>query len=141
MCQWVAHWTKIITSCISNIICVCFSSHLFPNSSTLEHKYFRSSNTQLNALEILRLINVEDHHLATSTRTLRVNHLNISLCVANTLDLIFRTKTLSVCSVNRCATRLPWVASRKPEKRILEIEGRPRDLQVSQHISLASASV
>ena len=38
-------------------------------------------------------------------------------------------------------TRLPWVATRKSERRILEIEGHPRDLQVSQHISLASDSV
>ena len=38
-------------------------------------------------------------------------------------------------------TCLPWVASRKPEKGVLEVKGHSRDLQVSQHASLASDSV
>ena len=38
-------------------------------------------------------------------------------------------------------TRLPWVASRKPEERILEVEKYPRDLQMFQHTSLALISV
>ena len=111
--------------------------------SKLEHlkKNFRLENMHLDAPVSLRLIHVEDHHLATSTRTLRKYHLNNSYVLLILLIKTLLIKTLSVCSINRCATRLPWVASRKPEKRILEIEGRPRDLQASQHISLASASV
>ena len=36
---------------------------------------------------------------------------------------------------------MPWVASRKPDERILEVEKHPRDLQVFQNTSLASISV
>ena len=51
------------------------------------------------------------------------------------------TGSVSRNLANRGATFLPWVASLKPEKRVLEIEGHPRDLQVSQHASLATDSV
>ena len=36
---------------------------------------------------------------------------------------------------------MPWVASRKPEERILEVEKYPRDLQMIQHTSVALTSV
>ena len=42
---------------------------------------------------------------------------------------------------NRDATCLPWVDTRKPEKRVLEVEGHARDLHMYQHTSLASDSV
>ena len=42
---------------------------------------------------------------------------------------------------NRDATSLPWVDTRKPEKRVLEVEGHARDLHMYQHTSLASDSV
>ena len=51
------------------------------------------------------------------------------------------------CSCPHCkeqregTTCLPWVASRKPAARILEVEGHPRDLQVFRHTSLASCAV
>ena len=44
-------------------------------------------------------------------------------------------------SLNGGTTRLPWVASRKPEERILEVEKYPSDLQMFQHTSLALISV
>ena len=40
---------------------------------------------------------------------------------------------------NRDATCLPWVDTRKPEKRVLEVEGHARDLHMYQHTSLASS--
>ena len=42
---------------------------------------------------------------------------------------------------NRDATCLQWVDTRKPEKRVLEVEGHARDLHMYQHTSLASDSV
>ena len=42
---------------------------------------------------------------------------------------------------NRDATCLPWVDTRKPEKRVLEVEGHARDLHMYQHTSLITDSV
>ena len=38
---------------------------------------------------------------------------------------------------NRDATCLPWVDTRKPEKRVLEVEGHIRDFHLYQHAPLA----
>ena len=105
--QWVAHGTKIIISSISSSYMFCISWHLFPNSSPLKNKYFRLNNTYLKALVILRPVNVYDYHLEKiSTRTIRKDHLNNSfICASNNFVLTVYSKTLSVCSVNRCATR------------------------------------
>ena len=49
--------------------------------------------------------------------------------------------TVSKNLANRDAACLPWTDTRKPEKRVLEVEGHARDLHMYQHTSLASDSV